>query len=537
MSHPIGIDLGTTYSAIAKWEVKPAHTGPCVYNNPTETAAGGSPTLASKVFFPNAESKDKPVVGTPAIQKGVTKPNLYFGAFKRGMDDNAIIEREGGFKITPVELSAIVLKKLLATAEAEEGPGTFVPEGVVVSVPAYFNENQNRNTVDAIKLALTQQFAGRKGFNEEIFLRLIPEPVAAGLDYVFEHPNDITHEKIVIFDLGGGTFDITIFEVNNDLSNREITFKTLATDGDDRLGGEDFDHTLKSYIIEDEGYDEENMSPDGKALLAERTTGLKISLTTDETGEIIVPYIIGQQHLQKVVSRKEFEGCMAGSCGDKIDYISNIKDCIDSAFEKSGISIKEIDRCVLIGGSSLIPCIRSVLEKLFTTDKVVVGNIGQGVARGASLMAAYELDRKLVAQHKKPKYMSKWDCIEILENTAHNLGIRTKRGYTTIIRQNAATPARGVKMFTPTALSDDGEVALISSIEVYQGGGQKWAHVGDVEIPTIYAHGRKPDKINIKVEFIAESTRVLTQVTVEKGNQDKTDIVVSKSLALSGAKK
>lgn len=537
MSQPIGIDLGTTYSAIAKWEVRPTHTGPYVYNNPTENNSGGSPTLASKVYFPNVDSVDKPVVGRPAIQKGIIKPNLYFTAFKRGMDDNATIEREGGFKITPVELSAIVLKKLLATAEAEEAPGTWIPEGVVVSVPAYFNEKQNLNTVEAIKKAIKDQFEGREGYNENIFIRLIPEPVAAGLDYVFEHPNDIVHEKIVIFDLGGGTFDITIFEVTNDLANRKITFKTLATDGDDRLGGEDFDNTLRAYIIEDEGYDENKMSVDGKALLAERCTELKCALTITESEEITVPYIVEQQHLDKVVTRKEFEQCMSGKSGVRRDYISDIRDCLTNAFTMAGIHPGEIDRCVLIGGSSQIPCVRNILEKIFSTNKVVVGNIGQGVARGASLIAAYELDKRLLENGKARRYMSKWDNIDLQENTVHNIGVKTNRGYSTIIRQNAATPATGVKYFSPTALSEDNKIAVVPVIDVYQGGKQMWAKVGTVNMPTIYAHGRQPDKIKIKVKFIAESTQILSEITVERGNEDKSDIVVTETLSLSGTSK
>ena len=531
MAHPIGIDLGTTYSAIAKWEVTPNHIGPYVYNNPTENIAGGSPTLASKVYFPNADSKDITIVGTPAIQQGTIRPNLYFKAFKRGMDDNAVIEREGGFRITPVELSAIVLKKLLATAEAEENPGSWVPDGVVVSVPAYFNEKQNRNTVEAIRLALEQQFKGRNGYNDNLFIRLIPEPVAAGLDYVFEHPNDITHEKIVIFDLGGGTFDVTIFEVTNDLANKKIVFKTLATDGDDRLGGEDFDNTLRAYIVEDEGYDESRMSNNSKALLAERCTDLKCALTEAEEAEIIVPYMVDQQHLEKVVARKDFEECMNGKRGARIDYLSDIRDRLTSAFEMAGINFGEIDRCVLIGGSSKIPCIRTMLENIFSTNKVIVGQTGLGVVRGAALLAAYELDKG-----RAPQYMDKWNCIEIQENTAHNIGVRTNKGYSTIIKQNAATPARGVRHFVPLALSENGKTAVVPSINVCQGGGQKWANVGTVAMPTIFAHGRQPNKIDIKIEFIAESTQILTKVTVEQGNEDGSDLVVTETLKITGSK-
>ena len=149
----LGFDFGSSYGRYARSFVNGDKFFVHKFSDST--------TIASKVYFPNADSKDMTIVGTPAIQQGTIRPNLYFKAFKRGMDDNAVIEREGGFKITPVELSAIVLKKLLATAENEEGPKSWVPDGVVVSVPAYFNEKQNRHTVEAIKLALEQQFKGK----------------------------------------------------------------------------------------------------------------------------------------------------------------------------------------------------------------------------------------------------------------------------------------------------------------------------------------------------------------------------------------
>ena len=196
----------------------------------------------------------------------------------------------------------------------------------------------------------------------------------------------------------------------------------------------------------------------------------------------------------------------------------------------AGIQYGEINRCILIGGSSKIPCIRRFLEQTFSSQKVVAGNIGEGVARGASLFAAYLLDRKAGGE---PQYMNRWDSIEIQENTAHNIGVRTGVGYSVIIKQNAATPASGAKTYRPTVLSENGEFAIVPSIDVYQGGGQKWANVGSVQMPTIYAHGRRPDQINIQIEFIAESTQILSKITVQQGNADKSDLIVTETLKLS----
>ena len=130
--------------------------------------------------------------------------------------------------------------------------------------------------------------------------------------------------------------------------------------------------------------------------------------------------------------------------------------------------------------------------------------------------------------------MSKWDEIKLQENTPHNIGVRTNKGYSVIIKQNAATPASNTKYYRPTTLSENGEIAVVPSIDVYQGGGRKWANVGSIKMPTIYAHGRTPEKINIQVEFIAESTQILSKITVEQGNADKSDLVVTETLKLSG---
>ena len=268
----LGIDLGNSYARCVRYYNTPQwnpHFKPITYLG-----------TASKVYFANAQDEN-PIVGTPAILPGKIKPNLYFKAFKRGMDDNAVIEREGGFKITPVELSALVLKKLLATTEAEEGPNTWVPKGIVVSVPAYFNEKQNRNTIDAIKLAMDKQFNGRKGYNEDIFLRLIPEPVAIAMDLSYKYPGWFDKAKIFVFDLGSSHLEISIVEISN--PNKEsFSFNTIQTTSAHNISGDIFDDLLSAYVLEESGYKESELSMPGKALFNERCTELKCALTFAE---------------------------------------------------------------------------------------------------------------------------------------------------------------------------------------------------------------------------------------------------------------
>lgn len=526
---PLGIDLGTTFSAIAQWENTKNHIGPKLYNFPLEN----SDTLQSKVFINDPSNKEKHIVGTAAVNKGRMNPDTYYSAFKRGMDENTALPCGSG-TITPVELSSYIVHETLKIAGDVENPTGFVPGGLVVSVPYYFKEPQNLHTVEAVKMAMDQMFTGRKGYSQDLFLRLVPEPIAAGLSYIMDHPHDVKDETIFVFDLGGGTFDVTIFKVLNVLEKKKIKFTVLSSAGDSRLGGEDFDATLMTYILDSEGVNLNNVQDNEKQKkkillnLALACTDCKCQLSTSDSYEMVLPFF-NDQDLERVIQREEFDKCFCGEEGDKIDYKSKISDIVDEALELAHLSENKIDRVVLIGGSSNIPIVKKMLQKKFG-DKIFTGDTRGAVAKGAALVAAVEMDKINIANNKEPEFMTLWQEIEIVEPTAHSLGIVTANGKVDeVIRRNVMTPARAIKFYHPMSLTEDGTRVHISALSIMQGNSE----VGQVVFPDIYAHGRQPQDIQIKVELIAESTEIKSIITVDKGNKDQSDLVLESTLTIS----
>lgn len=526
---PLGMDLGTTFSAIAKWENSKVHTGPKLYNFPLEN----SDTLQSKVFVNDPSDKDNHIVGTAAINKGRMNPDTYYSAFKRGMDENMPMPC-GTNTITPVELSSYIVHEALKVAGDVENPTAFVPGGFVVSVPYYFKEPQNLHTVEAVKMAMEKMFKGRPGHSSDLFLRLVPEPIAAGLSYIMDHPHDVKDETIFIFDLGGGTFDVTIFKVINDLEKKKIKFTVLSSAGDSRLGGEDFDETLRQYIIESEGIDLNNVQDTEKQKkkillnLSLACTDCKKQLSSSDSYEMVLPFFNGRD-LERVIQRDEFEKCFCGEEGKKIDYKSKITDIVDEALDLAHLTPNQINRVVLVGGSSNIPIVKKMLQKKFG-DKIFTGDTQGAVAKGASLVAAIEMDKRNIADGKKTEFMTLWQEFETIEPPAHSIGIEIANGkIDEVIRRNAMTPARAIKYYHPMSLTEDGKKVNISPLIICQGKSK----VGQVKFPEIYAHGRKPQDIQIKVELIAESTEIRSIITVKEGNIDKTDIVLESTLSIS----
>jgi len=537
MSHPIGIDLGTTYSAIAKWVSKVAFTGSEAYHIPSES----SNTLPSKIFIELDDETGKIdfVFGRTAMAKGTNRPDQYIVTVKRNMDDAAHEYAILGNTYSPIDISAQILKHLLYIAEGVEGPGTFVPAGIVVSVPYYFKQHQNVNTKEAALSAIRQLYNNRKfkGKIEDLFLELIPEPIAAGLDYAFNRDAGDSTETILVFDLGGGTFDLTIFKLIQ--KNKTIQFKVMAVSGDDRLGGEDFDQSFFYWVC-----DHENITLDSlddktrrRALkeIQPKITEAKHTLSVVKRTDLAIANAIGARHIEiDPVKRKDFEACISGKSGLKKDYIGKVEFLIDKVLEKANCSASDIDFVLTVGGSSQIPMIKNMLSDFFGHARLKDANdINLAVAKGATIYAAYLLDERLEKNNQARRFLDKWDKIDIQMVIPHQLGINLKGNFYTILNDNNLTPCSRTEFFCPTRLSDDGQCAVLEKIEVLQKDQFKISKVGEIDLQNIYTHGRELSDITIKITFKAKkSSMIHVSIHIEKGNMDQSDFIKEAELKL-----
>lgn len=531
--HPIGIDLGTTFSAIARWRNQRTFVG----SDPYTFSSEGRKTLASKVFFEEDDGKANVIVGRGAIASGQLRPDQYVSAVKRMMDDADYRYNVLGQEYSPIDISAEILKKMLQAVEAIEGPGTYVPKGVVVTVPYYFKQHQNLNTKSAMLKTLADLYGGRySGNTDDLFLGMVAEPVAAGLDFAFNQEGRVSgDERFLVFDLGGGTFDVTIFSLSNQADT--MRFEVLAVDGNDRLGGEDFDRVLLDFVLEEVGIDLDNEDEKTKSrslkTILPAITEAKEKLATAQTCEIIVPNAVRAQNIELTVKRKDFEKRLQD--GGR-DFKNEVKQILENVLNKAQLRPDGITSLLLTGGSAKMLFFRELLEEMFGESKIRdMADLDLAVARGAAIYAAVMLDKKLEAQGKPREHLTLWKHVETIEPTAHSLGIITSRGVFWMISDNAITPAKRTVPLKPTGLSADGKTVTWSELTVVQGNKQDYTEVGMVKLPSIYTHGRTKEAIAARLTFTAEKNLIKVALDISQGNADRTDIHLTEDLMLGSS--
>jgi molecular chaperone DnaK len=468
----LGIDLGTTYSAIARWTEK----GPRVYQNPRREY-----TWASVAYH---DERQGFLIGNFAAQKALINPENAVIGVKRMMDDGHQEILLGGKKYTPIEISSLILKDVYEYAE-KTTPG-FNPTGVVVTVPYYFTALQCSNTSEAARLA---------GLN---VLGIIQEPIAAALAYGVHEEETLKNEVIMVFDLGGGTFDLTIFKLTN--TSDKLMFEVLATGGDDRLGGLDFDRELGDFIkrksnLSFTGISKED-SAKADANILEAAKDAKETLSSIDFHEIIKPNVLSGQHIELEISREEFEECVG-------HYFTKMDTIIDDVLEKAALSHHDVDRVIKVGGSSRIPKVDQLLASKIGEGKIF-GNIDPDlcVAEGAAIYAAY-LDERL-----------EWSKeIEIKTATAHALGIGLGDGrFSVLIPSNRRTPCEATRTFTTN--TDNCEEL---DIDVYQGSSRFISNnkkIGTINIAGLVK--RPAGELDIHITFRINQQQTVSVTVVQK---------------------
>jgi molecular chaperone DnaK len=399
MSKVIGIDLGTTNSCVAVLE----GGEPVVIPN-----AEGNRTTPSVVSFKGGER----IVGEAAKRQAITNPNTVI-SIKRFMGTNHKEEAEGK-TFTPQEISAIILQKLKADAEAYLGQKV---EKAVITVPAYFNDSQRQATKDAGKIAGLE------------VLRIVNEPTAAALAYGLEKNEDQT---ILVYDLGGGTFDVSILELS------EGFFEVKATSGDNKLGGDDFDQVIIDYLVTE--FKKENgidLANDKMALqrLKDAAEKAKKDVSGVLTTTISLPFITadasGPKHLEVNLTRAKFEELTAS-------LVERTMGPTRQALKDAGLQPGQIDKVILVGGSTRIPAVQEAIKKFTGKDPHKGVNPDEVVALGAAVQAGV-----LTGDVKD---------VVLLDVTPLSLGIETLGGvFTKLIDRNTTIPTSKSQVFSTAA--------------------------------------------------------------------------------------
>ncbi|MED3967411.1 molecular chaperone DnaK [Priestia megaterium] len=413
MSKIIGIDLGTTNSCVAVLE----GGEPKVIPNPE-----GNRTTPSVVAFKNGERQ----VGEVAKRQAITNPNTIISV-KRHMGTDHKVEAEGK-QYTPQEMSAIILQHL--KGYAEEYLGEPVTKAVI-TVPAYFNDAERQATKDAGKIA---------GLEVE---RIINEPTAAALAYGLEKTDE--DQTVLVYDLGGGTFDVSILELGDGV------FEVRATAGDNRLGGDDFDQVIIDYLVVE--FKKENgvdLSKDKMALqrLKDAAEKAKKDLSGVTSTQISLPFITageaGPLHLEVSLSRAKFDELSAG-------LVERTMAPVRQALKDAGLSASELDKVILVGGSTRIPAVQDAIKKETGQDPHKGVNPDEVVALGAAIQGGV-----LTGDVKD---------VVLLDVTPLSLGIETMGGvFTKLIERNTTIPTSKSQVFSTAA---DSQTAV--DIHVLQG--------------------------------------------------------------------
>ena len=416
MGKVIGIDLGTTNSCVAVME-----GGEAVVIANSE----GERTTPSVVGLNNAGER---LVGQVAKRQAVTNPTNTVSSIKRHMGTDHKVTM-GDSSYTPQEISAMILQKLKADAEAYLGETV---SQAVITVPAYFSDSQRQATKDAGKIAGLE------------VLRIINEPTAAALAYGID--KDSQDQKVLVFDLGGGTFDVSLMEIGDGI------FEVLATSGNNRLGGDDFDQKIIDWLVKEfkaqTGID---LAQDKTAMqrLKEAAEKAKIELSGVMTSNINLPFITmdsnGQpQHLDLNLSRAKFDELTS-------DLVEKTMEPSRQALQDAGISASEIDKVILVGGSTRIPAVQEAVKKLTGKEPFKGINPDECVAIGAAIQGGV-----LVGEVKD---------IVLLDVTPLSLGIETLGGIMTkIVERNSTIPVSRSQVFS-TAMDNQ----TSTDINVLQG--------------------------------------------------------------------
>lgn len=479
MGKIIGIDLGTTNSCVAAYEGSEVIVIP--------NSEGGRTTPSVVGFTKTGER----IVGVTARRQAVTNPKRTISSIKREMGNNYSVDIDGK-KYTPQEISAIILQKLKADAEAYLG-GTVTD--AVITVPAYFTDAQRQATKDAGKIA---------GLNVQ---RIINEPTAAALAFGLDKDEN---EKVIVYDLGGGTFDVSILEIGDGV------IEVLATAGNNKLGGDDFDARIVDYILKEfEKSDGINLRNDIVAMqrILEAAEKAKIELSGTTTTNVNIPYITadatGPKHLDITISRALFNSLTS-------DLVEATRGPLEQALSDSNLKLSDISKVILVGGSTRIPAVQEFLHKITGKEPFKGVNPDECVALGAAIQGGV--------------LSGEVTDILLLDVTPLSLGIETLGGVCTrIIERNTTIPVTKSQVFSTAADNQ-------SSVDIHVVQGERGMAADNKTLGRFSLDGILPARRGvpqIEVTFSIDVNGIVQVTAKDKGTGKEQHITITSSTNMS----
>jgi len=480
MGKIIGIDLGTTNSCVSVME----GGEPVVIAN----AEGNRTTPSVVAFSKNGER----LVGQIAKRQAVTNPDNTVISIKRDMGTDRKVNIEGD-EFTPQEISAMILQKL--KADAENYLGTTVNQAVI-TVPAYFNDSQRQATKDAGKIAGLE------------VLRIINEPTAAALAYGMDKED--ADSKIMVYDLGGGTFDVSILDIGDGV------FEVLATSGNNKLGGDDFDQKIIDYLVAEfkktSGID---LSADKMAMqrLKEAAEKAKIELSGVQETQINLPFITadatGPKHLDITLTRPKFEELIR-------DLVESTAGPVNQALKDAGIEASKLHKVLLVGGSTRVPAVQELVKRITGKEPDKGINPDECVALGAAIQGG------VLSGDVKD--------LVLLDVTPLSLGIETYGGvFTKLIERNTTIPTKKSQIFSTAA---DGQTSV--EIHVLQGEREMAAYnktLGRFQLTGIPAAPRGIPQIEVTFDIDANGIVHVSAKDMATGKEQNVAITASSNLS------